>query len=59
MRKVVDDVLGEDTNVETVETRCEKCHHNVAYFQMFQTRSADEPMTQFYKCCKCGYQWKI
>ncbi|KAF0971786.1 hypothetical protein FDP41_010009 [Naegleria fowleri] len=58
-KKEVDDVIGDDANwSETVETKCGKCDHNKAYFQMFQTRSADEPMTQFFKCCKCGYQWK-
>jgi len=23
-----------------------------------QIRSADEPMTTFYKCTKCSYQWR-
>lgn len=58
-KKAIDDVLGDDTNAETVQAKCEKCYHDTAYFQMFQTRSADEPMTQFYKCVKCGHQWKI
>ena len=38
--------------------RCPKCEHNRAYFMQMQTRSADEPMTTFYKCCECGHRWK-
>ena len=39
---------------------CPKCSHPRAYFLQIQTRSADEPMTIFYKCCgpECGHQWK-
>ena len=33
---------------------CKKCGHNEAYFWTVQTRSADEPETQFYKCTKCS-----
>ena len=25
---------------------------------MFQTRSADEPTTRFYRCTKCKYTWR-
>ena len=35
-----------------------KCGHREALYKMFQTRSADEPMTCFYKCVKCGERWK-
>ncbi len=28
----------------------------VLYYQR-QTRGADEPMTTFYRCCSCDYQW--
>lgn len=42
-----------------VET-CPKCEHPRAYFMQIQTRSADEPMTTFYKCCnaQCGHRWR-
>ena len=38
--------------------RCPKCAHDRAYFRQLQTRSADEPMTTFYKCVSCGKEWK-
>ena len=60
-KKRVDDVLGGDDawkNVDTTRSRCPKCSHDVAYFLMVQTRSADEPMTQFFRCVECANQWK-
>uniref|UniRef100_A0A7S0RJ62 DNA-directed RNA polymerase subunit n=1 Tax=Pyramimonas obovata TaxID=1411642 RepID=A0A7S0RJ62_9CHLO len=59
--KEVDDVLGGDeawANVDRTEVSCPKCDHGQAYFMQVQTRSADEPMTIFYKCCKCANRWK-
>ncbi|RKP05427.1 DNA-directed RNA polymerase III subunit RPC10 [Thamnocephalis sphaerospora] len=62
-RKDVDDVLGGAKaweNVDSTEERCPKCEHSRAYYMQIQTRSADEPMTTFYKCCNhaCSYQWR-
>lgn len=48
---------GEESN-PTVEIICEKCGHNEAVGWMFQTRSADEPTTRFYRCQKCKYTWR-
>jgi hypothetical protein len=47
-------------NVDSTEAECPKCSHKRAYFMQIQTRSADEPMTTFYKCCnvKCNNQWR-
>lgn len=44
----------------TCTETCPKCSHSRAYFMQMQTRSADEPMTIFYKCCSptCGHRWK-
>ena len=60
-RKQVDDVMGgEDAweNVQQTDAECPKCSNRKAYFMQIQIRSADEPMTIFYKCTKCGHQWK-
>ncbi|KAL7753410.1 RNA polymerase III C11 subunit [Sorochytrium milnesiophthora] len=62
-RKEVDDVLGGEKawqNVDSIEATCPKCDHPRAYFMQIQIRSADEPMSIFYKCCNhdCGYRWK-
>ena len=62
-RKDVDDVLGGSeawANVDRTQADCPECSHDKAYFMQIQIRSADEPMTTFYKCCKpqCSHRWK-
>ena len=60
-RKRVDDVLGGDDawkNVDRTRVDCPKCDGTEAYFMQIQIRSADEPMSVFYKCCSCARQWR-
>lgn len=61
-KKAVDDILGGAAaweNVDRTAAVCpnSKCGHGEAFFMQMQIRSADEPMSVFYKCCKCGHQW--
>ncbi len=54
-------VFEEDEGKETLPTikiECEKCGHDQAVWWMLQTRSADEPTTQFYRCVKCSHTWR-
>lgn len=37
---------------------CPECQHDRAYYEEFQTRSADEPATIFYTCANCRHKWK-
>jgi DNA-directed RNA polymerase subunit M len=37
---------------------CPKCGHDEVMFWMMQTRSADEPMTRFYRCLRCKHTWR-
>jgi DNA-directed RNA polymerase III subunit RPC11 len=39
------------TDVRTVQCPNEKCRNDEAYWYQLQIRSADEPMTAFYKVC--------
>ena len=48
---------GEETH-STIKMDCAKCGHDQAVWWMFQTRSADEPTTRFYRCQKCKYTWR-
>ena len=53
-------VIMSDDSVElpVTEKMCPKCEHIKAYYFLRQTRSADEPPTQFFKCINCGYGWR-
>ncbi|MFC2143710.1 transcription factor S [Candidatus Aenigmatarchaeota archaeon] len=42
----------------TDEKQCSKCGHKITYFWLIQTRSADEPPTQFFRCVKCKHTWR-
>jgi len=62
-RKKGEDVLGGADawkDVARTDARCpsETCSERMAYFRQMQIRSADEPMTTFYRCVACGKQWK-
>ncbi|HKU32307.1 MAG TPA: transcription factor S [Candidatus Nitrosotalea sp.] len=54
-------VLDESEKKEAlpvIKIDCAKCGNNEAVWWMLQTRSADEPTTQFYRCIKCSYTWR-
>lgn len=40
------------------DQECEKCRHKKAYYWLQQTRSADEPPTQFFRCVRCQHVWR-
>jgi len=47
-----------DESLPTIKIECEKCGNDEAVWWMLQTRSADEPTTQFYRCIKCRHTWR-
>jgi DNA-directed RNA polymerase subunit M len=55
-------VVGEkEEKIQTMPTtniECPKCGHNTAFWWFLQTRSGDEPPTQFFRCAKCGHTWR-
>ena len=55
---IIDDDEGEKDALPTIEIECEKCGHDQAVWWTLQTRSADEPTTQFYRCTKCEHTWR-
>lgn len=42
----------------TDQFKCRKCGSRSTSYYEVQTRSADEPMTQFINCLTCGNRWK-
>ncbi|PNS20089.1 transcription factor S [Sphaceloma murrayae] len=55
--KEVEDVLGGADSWKNVD-KAHNCPSTEAYFRQLQIRSADEPMTTFYKCVKCTKEWR-
>ncbi len=45
-------------NLPKTDAVCPKCENKEAFWWLQQTRSADEPPTQFFKCTKCGHTWR-
>lgn len=41
-----------------ISATCPECGYNEAYYWMVQTRRADEGMTRFYRCVRCGRTWR-
>lgn len=59
-----DDVFGgAETwdNAQKATVQCQNpvsCNGQTAAFFQVQIRSADEPMTSFFKCMTCHYRWR-
>ena len=51
-------MLEVDKSMATDMFRCSRCNKRQCTYYELQTRSADEPMTQFIRCLNCGKQWK-
>ena len=64
-KKLIDEKIKRDENLvkgdisaSTDEFKCFKCFQRVCTYYQLQTRSADEPMTTFVTCLKCGNRWR-
>lgn len=64
-QKLIEDKTVRDENKYTPKLEastdnftCRKCKSKECSYYQLQTRSADEPMTTFVTCIKCGNRWK-
>ncbi|MCS7145901.1 MAG: transcription factor S [Aigarchaeota archaeon] len=57
-KTVMVDDMEKEVLPKTGDVQCPQCGNKEAYWWSVQTRSADEPMTQFFRCTKCGYTWR-
>ncbi len=55
-----DIVIIEDNkpDLPTTDRECMKCGNKEAYYWLIQTRSSDEPPTQFFRCTQCRHVWR-
>lgn len=49
---------GDIQLLPTTNAKCPECGNNIAYWEMKQTRAADESPTRFLTCTKCRYRWR-
>ena len=61
MRKIMKKMRDDDADrgiISFYHFECPKCKNNKAVWWLLQTRSGDEPPTQFYRCTKCAQTWR-
>ena len=56
--KVVGEKEEKLNSLPTTKIECPKCGNDEAFWWFLQTRSGDEPPTQFYRCTKCSHTWR-
>ena len=57
---IKNDLQKEDETIESSGLfKCPKCKFRKTTYYSMQTRSADEPMTNFITCLNCNHRWKI
>jgi len=56
--KIVGDKEAKLNSLPTTKIECPKCGNGEAFWWFLQTRSGDEPPTQFYRCVKCSHTWR-
>lgn len=55
------DIVVIEKQIETLpicDDECPKCGNKGAYYDIRQTRAADEPPTKFMRCTKCNHNWR-
>ena len=65
-KKIIEDKIKRDKMMYelkpesmTERYKCRKCGSRKCSYYEMQTRSADEPMTQFFTCLDCKNRWKM
>lgn len=57
--KYNDEIEINDKDVDDGVFQCKKCGSRKTTYYSLQTRSADEPMTNFITCINCKNRWKM
>ncbi len=51
-------IENNEPSLPVMDKECPRCYHNKAYYWLIQTRSSDEPPTQFFRCTECKHVWR-
>lgn len=51
-------IENNEPDLPKTDKECPKCKRREAYWWLIQTRSSDEPPTQFFRCVGCRYVWR-
>ena len=54
-----DEIAEIQSEIQDGIFQCRKCNSRKTTYYSLQTRSADEPMTNFITCVNCKHRWKI
>jgi DNA-directed RNA polymerase subunit M len=55
---IVDDEDIKINTMPTIQIKCPKCEHNLAFWWLRQLRAADESEVRFFRCTKCEHTWR-
>ncbi|SRR6056297_161256 len=56
--RVLDGSEKEMELMSKTKVTCPECGNTEAYYEQYQTRSADEAATTFYTCTECKHKWR-
>ena len=51
-------IENNEPDLPVTDNTCAKCGNTRAYYWLIQTRSSDEPPTQFFRCTNCKHVWR-
>ena len=55
---IVDDEDDKIKTMPTIQIKCPKCGHNLAFWWLRQLRAADESEVRFFRCVECDHTWR-
>ncbi len=55
---IVDDEGEKLKTLPTIQIKCPKCGHNLAFWWLRQLRAADESEVRFFRCTECEHTWR-
>jgi len=58
MVAVIDREAAQLHTLPTINVECPNCGNNKAYVWLVQTRSSEDPSTQFMRCTKCNFTFR-